>query len=440
MEDFKAHLTDKVIPGLIADGALGQDATLVSLDVTPVGGYGVDHWMSSSFKVAVEVRDAKTTTTRKTMMVAKYQASDASWTDCNITSRNEEVMYNEVVPFFEKLWNGEGAGPEHLNLFPRCYLAGSAGGPRPLVLMEDLTAQGFKLSPSPCGLDGAHVFLALQHLGKLHALSYSAKVRRKSDFLSLARELRESDYTDVGRPYHVGFMGRTLARGLRRLAARGGGAVSPATVEHLRRRLTAERDQSAAFDLMLDARTAEEPLAVVVHGDFCRNNIMFKYDPATGKPVDVRFFDLQKSKYCSPAVDLSFFLFLNTTPSQRAAHWDDFFVAYYDGLTTAMRRLLSSGPGMSPTMEMPSLAALRADFARHALYGFVICSFFLPVMQAAPGEQPQPEELAEAEQIADKYESGVAVGEVFSKTGGEAADDTVADLLAELVDRGLVGL
>ena len=55
-------------------------------------------------------------------------------------------------------------------------------------------------------------------------------------------------------------------------------------------------------------------------------------------------------RYCSPAVDLSFFLFLNTTPSQRSLHWDDFFVAYYDGLTTAMRGLLSSGPDMSPTM------------------------------------------------------------------------------------------
>lgn len=46
--------------------------------------------------------------------------------------------------------------------------------------MEDLAAQGFRLSSSAASLDGAHVFLALQYLGKLHALSYSAKVRQSA--------------------------------------------------------------------------------------------------------------------------------------------------------------------------------------------------------------------------------------------------------------------
>ncbi|XP_034240100.1 uncharacterized protein LOC117644607 isoform X1 [Thrips palmi] len=434
--DFKAQLTDKVLPGLLADGALGKDVTLVSQEIAPVGGYGVDHWMSSTFKVAVEVRDAETNTTRTTRMVAKFQVDDPVWADCATTSRNEDVMYNQVLPFFEELWQGQDGQP--LNLFPKCYLAEQS--PSPLVVMEDLTAQGFKLSPSLSSLDGAHVFLALQHLGKLHALSYCAKVRRKSDFLSLARELREAEYIDKNRAYHSGYLSRSLARGLKRLAARGGSAIDAATVEHLRRRFRSERDASNAFDLMADARTPEEPLAVVTHGDFCRNNIMFKYDPVTGKPVDVRFFDLQKAKYCSPAVDLSFFLFINTTPSQRAAHWDDFFVAYYDGLTTAMRRLLSSGPGMSPTMEMPSLASLRADFARHALYGYVICAFFLPVVQAPPGDAPAAEDCAFVADIADKFEAGAVTGDMFTKIGGEAADDTVADLLIEFVERGLVGL
>lgn len=87
---------------------------------------------------------------------------------------------------------------------------------------------------------------------------------------------------------------------------------------------------------------------------------------------------------------------------------------------------------------MPSLASIRADFAKHAMYGYVICSWFLPVMQA--GDSPTSEDTAHLEGIADKFEMGRQTGAMLEKVGGEAADDTIADLLVEFVDRGLVGL
>ncbi|KAJ1531960.1 hypothetical protein ONE63_000597 [Megalurothrips usitatus] len=316
-------------------------------------------------------------------------------------------------------------------------------GATPLLVLEDLTAKGYRLAASQCALDGAHVFLALQRLGKLHALSYSAKIRRRNDFISLAQTLANAEYSEAKRAFQSGVLARVGARGTQRLAARAGSGVDAATVEHLRRRLHSDRDSSPLYETMVAARSAEEPLAVIAHGDFCRNNIMFKYDEATGRPVDVVFFDLQTAKYCSAAVDLSFFLFLNTTRAQRAAHWDDFFLAYYDGLTTAMRRLLSNGsnPAVTPTMDMPSLSSLRADFARHALYGYTICSFFLPMMQPGNENQaPNHEDYAFVADMEDQYEGGCRVGEMMVAVGGEAGDDTAADLLAEFVERGLVGL
>lgn len=453
LSELKAHLKEKVIPELASGGALGKDARVVGVEVTPVGGYGLDHWMSHSFKVAVSHQDpgpGSTAEIRTSRMIAKYAHTDAVvWCEPAIACRNEEFMYNQVVPFFEALWQGDGRPP--LDLFPKCYRAsagaadgeGSGSGCRPVVVMADLSAEGFRLPSSPCTLDAAHAFLALQRLGKMHALSYCAKARRKSDFLSLARQLGESNFTESKRTYHAGYYSMTVGRGLSRLASRADGSVDAATVEHLRRRLHSDRTSSPALEVMLDARSAEEPLAVIAHGDFCRNNLLFKYDDKTGKPIDVRLIDLQNAKYCSPTVDLSFFLFLNTTPLQRSAHWDDFFVAYYDGLSSTMRSLLSTGsdPTLSPTMDIPSLASLRADFARHALYGHTICSFFLPVMQAEPGACLTAEEHAEvAHKHTDPYEVGRELGAHFSKVGGEAADDCLADLLLEFVDRGLVGL
>lgn len=54
---FRAHLSDKLIPELAANGSLGEDVSIVKLSVESVGGHGEDHWMSHAFRVAVEVRD-----------------------------------------------------------------------------------------------------------------------------------------------------------------------------------------------------------------------------------------------------------------------------------------------------------------------------------------------------------------------------------------------
>jgi aminoglycoside phosphotransferase len=105
----------------------------------------------------------------------------------------------------------------------------------------------------------------------------------------MAKQLKEPQYTDSHREMSTGFLGACVDRGLRRLAARGEKVVDPATVDTLQRRL------GDIFNLMVDARSAEEPLAVVTHGDFCINNTMFKYDETTGKPIDLRLVDFQTS-------------------------------------------------------------------------------------------------------------------------------------------------
>lgn len=89
---------------------------------------------------------------------------------------------------------------------------------------------------------------------------------------------------------------------------------------------------------------------------------------------------------------------------------------------------------------MPSLAAVKADFARHAVYGYVICSFFLPVMQGKPADSPSDNEFITVEGITDKLEQGRALGRMFAEQGGEAGDDTLADLLLEFVERDLIGI
>jgi Ser/Thr protein kinase RdoA (MazF antagonist) len=86
-----------------------------------------------------------------------------------------------------------------------------------------------------------------------------------------------------------------------------------------------------AGQYIVELKELKEPLAVLCHGDFCRNNIFFRYD--SGKPCDAVLFDLQQVKYASPAIDLSLFMYLNTSSEIRNQRWEDLFGEYHMTLT-----------------------------------------------------------------------------------------------------------
>lgn len=74
-----------------------------------------------------------------------------------------------------------------------------------------------------------------------------------------------------------------------------------------------------------------EPIAIICHGDYLRNNIAYRYDD-NGKAVDAMMFDFQTLRYASPMVDLSTFMSLSTGRIERDQHFWDIFRAYHETL------------------------------------------------------------------------------------------------------------
>lgn len=82
---------------------------------------------------------------------------------------------------------------------------------------------------------------------------------------------------------------------------------------------------------------------------------------------------------------------------------------------------------------MPTLQAVREDLKRHALWGFVICSFFLPQMMLSPEEMPNMENMKD---LALNNPEGAV--QVMLGLGGDHATSMLADMLLEYLDRDLV--
>lgn len=158
-----------------------------------------------------------------------------------------------------------------------------------------------------------------------------------------------------------------------------------------------------------------EPLAVLCHGDFCRNNLLFRYDAATGRPVAAVMLDPAQARYASPAVDLSFFLYMNTTDADRQARWDDYVAAYLAGVADVYDR-------------PPTAADVHAEMSAHGLYGYAHCSFFLPAMvDARPPDVHRLNACADDERI-----------ELINESGGPEADRLLASVVRHMVDRRYV--
>lgn len=74
-----------------------------------------------------------------------------------------------------------------------------------------------------------------------------------------------------------------------------------------------------------------EPIAIICHGDYLRNNIAFRYDD-DGKAIEAMMFDFQTISYSSPMMDLCTFIANSTGWEVRNKHFWAIFAAYHESL------------------------------------------------------------------------------------------------------------
>jgi hypothetical protein len=196
--------------------------------------------------------------------------------------------------------------------------------------------------------------------------------------------------------------------------------MDQATLDRLKNRL------EHAGQHLLNLLQPKEPLAVLCHGDFCRNNILFHYN--SGKPCHAVLFDLQQLKYASPAIDLSLFMYLNTSSELRNQHWDDLFGEYHATLTRTLARIL--GCSVEELLPDYGLDEFQKDFAAHGFYGYMICSYFLGEMSVDREEQVDFSVMCRRN-VRD-------LAQVYISQGGERVSQQLADILKHLASKDAI--
>ncbi|KAL9698468.1 hypothetical protein quinque_001909 [Culex quinquefasciatus] len=171
--------------------------------------------------------------------------------------------------------------------------------------------------------------------------------------------------------------------------------------------------------------------SVILHGDYNRNNVLFKYE--NDKPVDIRMFDFQENRYGTPAIDLIFFMCMSMPTGLRERFWYPLLEQYHDSLMSTLQDILKCDVN-DPRLKPYSYDNFKKHLQRYGMYGGMIAVHFLPWMIC-------PEE--ECAQLAFHFANDMYSPEMkhwLNIAGGDAVDIRLTEVFRHLSVQGYLDI
>ncbi|XP_016659189.1 uncharacterized protein LOC100160101 [Acyrthosiphon pisum] len=392
------------LPTIVSNGAFGQNLKYLSFDLDK------DHVGQDQYMSTVLFGTFTTSDESQHRVVIKLKLRDEKKRiqfKIDFQFHNEITMYERIIPFLFECHRSM-AGVRNWPTFARFFYGRNKCGEffeRDLIVLENVNPLGFRLSEDRPFLDYDHVLIAFRALAKFHGFSYTAKHKDPDRFQEIIMDIRDTQFDADGQwLFKNNALSRFGKRGVDQLLKRSGDLYREN--KHMRRFNEIIGDGNNSLRRVL---VPQEPFSVVCHGDFNRNNVLFRYDEV-GLPVDVLLFDFGTPRYGSPVLDLSFFLYMNTTQNLRESRLDDLLNAY----------CLTLAESVPSGVRVPNRAELDSEMSKCALLGLAHALFFLPHQLES-----------------DTHHEGMDEEEIIEwilQLGGDTATNRVADLVQHIVD------
>lgn len=315
-----------------------------------------------------------------------------------------EQFYNEIVFYRNYATKDDN--------FPKCYYTNENDLYGATLILEDITARGYRVHPCKVDVPLDDVLSVMKEIARFHAKGYTMKEKEPGKFFELIKTIKECRYIDKGNdPYdlYVYMVNRVVLRPINYLRRNNYDVdVCDKLEEYLK---------DAYRNIILNATKPIEPLAIFCHGDLTINNMLFKRDE-TG--TSVMLIDFALIRYGSPTIDLSTFLCLSCSNSVKCENLPMVLRTYHDELTRCLRE-----NGVMD-LEKYSFDAFWNDYVENALFGYTVCSYFLHVlMDEDPSSTFGVVELNLEDMTQAIYEYG-----------GDRVTKALADILIDLKELG----
>ncbi|CAG0895145.1 unnamed protein product [Darwinula stevensoni] len=281
----------------------------------------------------------------------------------------EVAVYNDLIPAMinlqkEKLGRDDILVPN----IPRCIYANGESTPIAAVIMEDLRKKGFRLADKYQGLQPDEVRLLMEAYGRYHGLGVF--VDRHSDFSS--RPIF-SDNPFQTFPEFQDMMRNCLNSMCKVLEE------IPGQEENARKMKDYVVKVDGGRERLFEFMGRKGKLLTFLHGDCWCNNMMFRYDPDTGAPVEIKILDLQIVVYGNPCRDLMHALYTSTSKETRE-QMPALFKLYHD-------TLISTTNSLGIVLDY-SYEEFEKEIAGYEEFGFLLAMFVIPIIMAEKKDIP----------------------------------------------------
>uniref|UniRef100_A0A0K8VQP4 CHK kinase-like domain-containing protein n=1 Tax=Bactrocera latifrons TaxID=174628 RepID=A0A0K8VQP4_BACLA len=231
--------------------------------------------------------------------------------------RKEICAYTAILPNIQKYATTK--------LSAECYYTRGD-----LLVLEDLFAAhlGYRHLASDEPYTNRHIKLFLTHLAQLHAGSIAWE---EKEGVNIGKQFGDSLFELMLIAENEWYV--TGAKGIIFLAKNYGKFQTPEKQSLINDKL---------FALLMDMQKYTEPSItsrnVYLHRDSWDRNIFFKFN-TKHEPTACCIVDFQQSRYAQPGLDLLFFLYGQTTASERKLHMNEYIEHYFSALQARFTEL-----------------------------------------------------------------------------------------------------
>ncbi|XP_072397678.1 uncharacterized protein [Diabrotica undecimpunctata] len=282
--------------------------------------------------------------------------------------KREVYFYNTILKEYQQLQHGKKLQVP-FDMVPKCYKT-FLEDDNAVIVLENLKKDGYVLHLRDQPMNVAHLKMGLRSYAKLHALSFALKDQKKETFEKISKTCY---FINIVQNFRTLFDTKT-----------------PTLVETLKE--AARPDLSVVYEKFINEKSIFNRFMeiintipkdqAIIHADCHNANMLFKYkDNDRSVPIHMVLLDFQGAAPQSPVIDLSYFLYINLSPSD-FPKLKEFVEYYYTEFCLFLKELGSDADKLFP----------RSIFEEHLKvylpYGGVLSLPFLELLYLENDETP----------------------------------------------------
>nr|XP_023026413.1 uncharacterized protein LOC111514406 [Leptinotarsa decemlineata] len=298
----------------------------------------------------------------------------------------EMFVYNEILPLFTRIQK-EKKISDPFNSFPKCFKT-MIFEDTEVIILENGKPMGYELlSSKSMNLD--HMKFILKQFSKYHALSFALRDQNENQFDKLTSHFNSTFKLIMADASFINTFRKGVQKVTRFLRERNESDVS----DKLEKKLN-NKDPCQIMDEVLNSETKE---SVILHGDNWINNFIFRYKGCDKQsPTDVLMLDWQFCSLHSPVLDLSYFIYANSSKYEMDK-FDDLMKYYHAHFSVFLRDL-----GSDPQKLFP-FSALLNHWRKYGAFAAIWVITLLDTMICDEEDAPSPSDFSEGTGMGDLF-------------------------------------